>query len=264
MDGREKRSEDGQLKSMRLLTTAVLYSLAPVGAAAVGTGVVFLRPPNDSVRSAIQHFAAGVVFAVAAVELLPEIRKQHNPTEVVVGFSLGVILMLGLRSLTSRLQQKKSVARKNPALPMLAAIGIDVLIDGFLIGVGLRAGQKEGLLLTIALATEFLSLGLAITLQLLEQRISRLKTFGIVIAVAFLVVIGAVGGTGILAQLSPNAIHMFLLPDWPRFCSWSQKSFWWKRTRYKRRPGSLLLSSSALSRSWRRKSEGPVELRCML
>jgi zinc transporter, ZIP family len=195
---------------MDLLTTAFLYSLAPVGAAAIGAVAVFLSTPSASVRSAIQHFAAGVVFSVAAVELLPEIRTHHSPSEVVIGFSLGIVLMLVLRSLTSKLEHKASSDGQELPLPMLVAIAIDVLIDGFLIGVGLRAGKREGLLLTIALSTEFLSLGLAITLKLLRQRISRPKTFGLTMTVCMFAVAGAVGSTTFLARLSPDAVQMFL------------------------------------------------------
>ncbi len=99
------------------------------------------------------------------------------------------------------MEGKEVSASKGLPLPMLVATGLDVLIDGFLIGIGLRTGQKEGLLLTIALATEFLSLGLAITLESLGRQISRWKTLGLVLGVCALVVIGAVGGTSILAYV---------------------------------------------------------------
>ncbi len=51
----------------------------------------------------VQHFAAGVVFAVTAGELLPELKGERNPAapvygyafEVIVGFALGLAVMLG-------------------------------------------------------------------------------------------------------------------------------------------------------------------------
>lgn len=49
---------------------------------------------------------------------------------------------------------------------MVAAIGIDILIYGFLIGIGFTAGPKEGKLLTFALTAELLSLGLALAVTL--------------------------------------------------------------------------------------------------
>ena len=39
-------------------------------------------PPGLIARSSIQHFAAGVIFSVVAVDLLPEVRRGHDPFEV--------------------------------------------------------------------------------------------------------------------------------------------------------------------------------------
>jgi hypothetical protein len=55
------------------------------------------------------------------------------------------------------------------------AVGIDVVIDGFLIGIGLWAGQRESFLLTIAVAAEFLSLALAVGLERLRRHLTRAK-----------------------------------------------------------------------------------------
>lgn len=137
-------------------------------------------------------------------------RRQHAPIQVLLGFAIGIVLTLALRSISARLQRRKRDATRGFPLSLLAAIGIDVLIDGFLVGVGLRAGHREGLLLTLALSTEFLSLGLAITLELLERQFSRPKTFGMVMSTCSLVVIGAVAGTGILTVVSAGMIQMVL------------------------------------------------------
>ncbi len=73
----------------------------PVVTTAVGAGFTAIRPPSLAVRSAIQHFAAGVVFSVVAVELLPDITRIHSIPEVVVDFALGIVLMLTVRKLTA-------------------------------------------------------------------------------------------------------------------------------------------------------------------
>ena len=44
---------------------------------------------------------------------------------------------------------------------MLGAVGVDVAIDGMLLGLAFLAGQKAGVLLTIGFSLELLSLGLA-------------------------------------------------------------------------------------------------------
>nr|WP_044019264.1 hypothetical protein [Hymenobacter sp. APR13] len=67
----------------------LLYSLVPAAIMVVGAVVAVLRPPGAAIRSAILHFAAGVVFSVVAVELLPDIVARHRPLEVGLGFGAG-------------------------------------------------------------------------------------------------------------------------------------------------------------------------------
>ncbi len=44
----------------------------------------------------VQHFAAGVVFAAVAGEVLPSLRDQHSLRAVLIGFSIGVAALLYL------------------------------------------------------------------------------------------------------------------------------------------------------------------------
>jgi ZIP family zinc transporter len=60
-----------------VLKDIMLYSLSPVLAAILGAIVSAMRSPPPALRSAIQHFAAGVVFPVVAVELLPDIQQPE-------------------------------------------------------------------------------------------------------------------------------------------------------------------------------------------
>lgn len=142
------------------------YVSIPAASTAVGGLVGAFKPPGPKVRSAIQHFAAGVVFSVVAVELLPHIVREHKPSPVLIGFPLGVIAMLGLRALTRDVEHSaKSEESLRPVqkwpIALIAAIAIDILIDGMILGVGFSAGDREGRLLTLALTVELLSLGLA-------------------------------------------------------------------------------------------------------
>jgi ZIP family zinc transporter len=68
-----------------------------------GAALAVWRAPGPKLRSASLHFAAGVIFSVVTVELLPDIVHHHAPYEVVLGFGLGVATMLGLRYFTQRL-----------------------------------------------------------------------------------------------------------------------------------------------------------------
>jgi zinc transporter, ZIP family len=174
-----------------LLMKVTLYTLSPVAATIIGGTIAAFRTPGDKVRSAIQHFAAGVVFAAIAVELLPDIVHQRAPVPAVLGFALGVALMFAIKWLTEKREAKE--ASKTP-IGLIATVGIDMLIDGFLIGIGFAAGAKAGLLITVALTLELLSLGLAVSAELGQAGIARNKSLLWVAGLAVLPMLGAMLG----------------------------------------------------------------------
>lgn len=188
----------------------VLYSSIPVAATALGATLAVLIPPRPTIRSAMQHFAAGVVFSVVAVELLPDIIRVHDVREVVWGFALGIALMLVIRHVTaaSGAGSGEPDAPATNSAGMLVAIGIDFFLDGLLVGIGFAAGQKEGVLLTIALSIELLSLGLAIAgaYSATRRRAAILVPTGL----ALLLVAGAVVGGIALQHLSDHALAAVL------------------------------------------------------
>ena len=154
---------------------------------------------GDRTRSALQHFAAGVVFSTVAVELLPDVTRSHAVVEVVFGFGAGVALLLLIRHLTEA--PPPSSARSETAqLPagMLVAVGIDIFIDGLLVGLGFAVGAKEGLMVTGALTLELISLGLAIgsSMQMLRQ--------SVVLRSSAVLVGGLLLGTALGASIVPH------------------------------------------------------------
>ena len=56
-------------------------------------------------------------------------------------------------------------AAGGPSPGQLVPIGVDVLLDGILIGIAMTTGLKQGVLLTIALTLELFSLGLTMALE---------------------------------------------------------------------------------------------------
>jgi len=222
-------------------TQVLLYALVPAAVMVVGAVTAIVRPPGAAIRSAILHFAAGVVFSVVAVELLPDIVKRHRPLEVGLGFGIGVALMLALRYFTRQAAAKESAAPTFPlppgviwasetppgaeqvaspaaaatpaaTLPMglLTGVGIDILIDGLLLGIGFAAGAKEGLLLAVALTIEVLSLGLATAVELRQQGQGKARAVGIVAALSGLLVVGAGVGITVLQGASDNVMELVL------------------------------------------------------
>ena len=152
----------------------------------------------------MQHFAAGLVFAAVAVELLPDVMHERKPVAATIGFSIGVALMLLIKQLTAGLEKEPAgdVPRVENRTGLLATLGVDVLIDGLLIGVSFAAGAKAGVILTVALAVEVMFLGLAAAVALTESGASRLKIMGVCTGLAGLLLAGAALGATFLHNLS--------------------------------------------------------------
>lgn len=188
----------------------LLYALIPVATTLLGALVAAVRPPGRSLRSAIQHFAAGVVFSVVAVELLPDITRVHDLFEVGWTFAAGVLVMLGIERLGRKLGGEGAGDAERGAGGLGAgqaiAIGIDILLDGLLVGIAFAAGAKEGRLLVLALSLELLSLGLSVASTLVGRGAGRVRTVVVPTALASLLLVGAVAGETVLANASEHTL----------------------------------------------------------
>lgn len=191
---------------MILLARVLLFSLPALAALVGGGALASWHPPSPALRSAILHFAAGVVFSVVAMELLPDIVKGHHPVPVVLGFVLGVTVMLGLKHFLEKGEGDES---SNPA-GVLTAVGVDISIDGLLLGIGFSAGAKEGMMLSFALALELLSLGLALTVQLRESKVSTRRILSICVGLGLLFVFFAALGATLLSHLPHFLLELVL------------------------------------------------------
>ncbi|MFA5957801.1 ZIP family metal transporter [Hyphomicrobium sp.] len=182
------------------LTSPVYYTAIPVIAAVFGAMLAAYQRPGAAVTSAIQHFAAGVVFAAAAGEVLPDVKHGTSLWPIVIGGGAGIGTMLLFKELGERTSGQTGLA---------ALVGLDLFIDGLVLGLGFAASAKAGLLLTIALTLEVLFLGLSLAAELGEAALSRVRSVAIVGGAALLLPAGAFAASGI-AQLSPAVLSGFL------------------------------------------------------
>ncbi len=143
-------------------------ALIPMIAIVIGALLAGWRTPGEKLVAAIQHLAAGVVFAAAATEILPLVMH-------------GVSLMLGLKAAEDRFAGP---------VALLAAIGLDLAVDGLVLGLAFIAGETAGTLLAVALTLEVLFLSLTLTNDL-TNRYRRTKAVALTCALALLVPIGA-------------------------------------------------------------------------
>ncbi len=197
--------------STKIIIEIATFALIPVITMNLGGIIALIRQPSGSVRSMILHFAAGVVFSVVAVEILPDIVKEHQPLMVIIGFSLGLITMLAIKRFSeSKTGEQVNINESKLPLSLLVAVGVDIFIDGLLLGISFNAGKKEGLLLAIALGLELLSLGIATATELRQSKLSKGKTIGLIFGLTMIFFSSAVLGSSLLSSLSPQYLEIVL------------------------------------------------------
>ncbi|HFI5325682.1 TPA: ZIP family metal transporter [Serratia liquefaciens] len=181
------------------MTSAVLYTLFPAAATVIGAAIALYRRPGDAAMRIIHHFTAGIVFAAAATEILPDL-KQQSPWAVLLGGAAGVLMMLLVRRLGERAQGP---------VGFVATVGVDIFIDGLVLGIAFAAGAKAGLLLTLALTLEVLFLGLSIVGDLRDFFGQRIKAMLAIGGLALLLPLGGMLGAPI-AMLGAFWLTAFL------------------------------------------------------
>lgn len=184
-------------------TSAFLVMAVPAGVAVSGGVLAAVWKPSHQIRSLIQHFAAGLILAALAVELLPDIGKEHATKEVVLGaFAAGSLFMYVLKLWTERLEGHGGEAAQGAAVGLLVATFVDVATDGFIIGAGFAAAGETGQVLALGLSAELLFLGLAVT----SGRIAGWRIVGVTAALGATVLGFAMLGSALLNGASPGVL----------------------------------------------------------
>lgn len=174
---------------------ALTYTLIPLAALAIGALTTLRFRAGPRLRSAVQHLAAGVVFAAAAGEILPDVKHGGSLLAVIVGALAGIAAMLLLKAYSSRTEGATGLA---------VASGLDLAIDGLVLGLSFVAGARQGMLLTIALTLEVLFLGLTLVGAFAEA-LSRGRAVLMTMLVGLALPVGALLGQPI--AVLPEAIR---------------------------------------------------------
>jgi ZIP family zinc transporter len=185
----------------------LLFLLVPTGVTLLGGFAAVWWSPSDRIRSWTQHFAAGVVTAAFAVELLPEIEAKHRSMWVTLGsFAVGGGLMYCLKWLFTTLERNRTWENKpKRPLGLVVATGIDVLMDGLVIGIGFASSRETGTALAIGLSAEMLFLGLAVAVELPEEA-GRWMPLALTGGLSLALLAGAIGGALALGSASDAVV----------------------------------------------------------
>ena len=188
--------------------TPLLAMFIPAVVASLGGVLAVFWNPSHQARSLIQHFAAGVVLAALAVEVLPELGREHAPGWVLIGsFTFGGLLMYFMKLWSIKLEaQASQLSSSNFNYGLIIATFIDVAVDGFIIGAGFAAGGNTGLVLALGLSVELLFLGLS----LVSDTIKGWRVVIMTVLLSSVVLVCTLLGNYLLAGASTNIISAIL------------------------------------------------------
>ncbi|SDM73714.1 zinc transporter, ZIP family [Catalinimonas alkaloidigena] len=195
---------------MEALLQTLPYALLAAATMAVGGILTAYVQPSRWMRSAILHFAAGVIFSVVGVELLPDITSRHDPWSVVIGFGLGIVTMLLIRRGTKPGDAARATGPGALPTGLLWVVGVDLVVDGLLMGIGFSSGAETGALLAVALSIEILSLGLATGASLRKAGVVRRSQVLTSLGLAGVLLVSAGLGAWLLEDL-PDQPHEIIL-----------------------------------------------------
>jgi zinc transporter, ZIP family len=165
--------------------------------------------PGLSARSAVQHFAAGVVIAAVASGLIPDVTETGTVGGVLAGFAAGGAAMIVLKWFVLKFEKTQSKREKRP-VGIAAAAAVDTLIDGGVISAGFAMGEKLGTLLAIALAIELSFLTLAVGSEFQKDRGGRWTGLMVTTGIALLLPVGAAVAFVLVIGASQSAVAAFL------------------------------------------------------
>lgn len=146
------------------------------------------------------HAAAGIVFAVVAVELMPRTLENAPAWVVILGFCIGGLLSIVLKEIVQRLQAA-SGGNAGPWM-IYIAVSIDLFTDGLLIGTGSAVSFSLALLLALAQVLADLPEGFASIANFRSRGVPRRMRILLSLGFAAPILVAAVGSYWLLRDAS--------------------------------------------------------------
>lgn len=185
------------------------YLMIATGAGLVGGLVALVWSPGVNARGAIQHFAAGVVIAAVASDLIPQVEKTGTVPGILGGFAAGGAAMIGLKWVVLRFEKYEEKKHQLP-LGIAAAAGVDTLVDGAIISAGFSSTRELGALLAIALAVELFFLTLSVGSEFHKKKSNSWKGLAVTSLIALMLLVGALAAFFALQDVSDATLAIVL------------------------------------------------------
>jgi len=126
------------------LSTVLLLALLPGIGVAAGGLIAELVPSSKKWLNWSLHAAAGIVIAIAAIEVLPEALDSVSHWTVGIAFAVGGLTYLGIKIVV-----EKRAEGSGRMWMIFLAVATDLFGDGLLIGAGTAVSTDLGITLAI-------------------------------------------------------------------------------------------------------------------
>lgn len=177
--------------------------------------VMLLGHPKEKTLSVLFGVAAGIMLAVVILDLLPSAVEQGSFRQAATGFSIGIIIMLALDLVLSRIYSPGLKGLNGQAfflkMGYLIASGIALhdLPEGIAITAGYSAQPRLGLLIALAIGLHNIPEGMATAMPLKMGGVPPLKILLVNIVISLFTPLGAFIGL-FLIYISPRQIASLL------------------------------------------------------
>lgn len=195
-----------------MATTVLLSSLAGLATGVGALIVVLFGRPSTRFLSAMLGFAAGIMLAISAFDLLPEAEQLGGPLNAVIGLALGAALMAGLDAVLPHIHRgfksSEGLLDTNGGLHgelncssllkcglfLLVGIALHNLPEGLAIGAGYTSSFTLGTVIVISLALHNVPEGMVTSTPLLLGGMERWRVVLLTTLAGMMTPIGTVIG----------------------------------------------------------------------
>lgn len=122
--------------------------------------------PGLRLRGVVAHLVGGLVFGMAAADLMPAASRSGHPLGLVIGFCLGFSLLIVVNAVLDVPEEGTEENITRPIPMILLPFLIDSLIDGLVVGISPDTGEGSWIIpLAVALEMGLATLGLSTLLR---------------------------------------------------------------------------------------------------
>lgn len=186
----------------------LLFCLFPVATIFTAGLLVFVVKPKPRFVHVIQAFAAGVLLAGIATELMPRLNFHQHPALLTIAFFAGLALMLGLNKLNPGCCGGGNPHK--PLAPFITAFALEFFINGILIALAGVVSLLAGMLVGISMAICCFVCGTAVAVRLHEKQYGARAHALVMLSLALLPIIGGVLSLLLLIHLPGTVISAIL------------------------------------------------------